>query len=100
MNWREKAKDSAEIVKQEQHPIRVAFVAQELVAQELLRALALLERCAEELKNQEYLWRNLPSGIDEDADENDGSPEDGTAHMGGLAVRQIQKLLADLNAEE
>ena len=98
MTWRERAKERCEKANWNNDAVRRASV--DHLRTELLRALALLERCAEELKNQEYLWRNLPSGIDEDADENDGSPEDGTAHMGGLAVRQIQKLLADLDAEE
>jgi hypothetical protein len=35
----------------------------------------------------------LPSGLDVDADENDTSPEDMTAHIGGLIWRTVQAVL-------
>ena len=37
-----------------------------------------------------HMLLSLPSGIDEDADENDTSPEDMVAHIGGLISRKLQ----------
>ena len=46
-----------------------------------------------ELRSQERRWMDLPSGADLDADENDRSPVDSSAHIAGLAVRAIRKAL-------
>lgn len=37
-----------------------------------------------------HMLLSLPSGIDEDADENDTSPDDMVAHVGGLIFRKLQ----------
>jgi hypothetical protein len=39
------------------------------------------------------LLTELPSGIDWDADEEDDSPDDMTAHIGGLALRKLERAL-------
>jgi hypothetical protein len=40
------------------------------------------------------LLLELPGGIDEDAREDDASPEDMTSHIGGLAVKRLDTILA------
>lgn len=37
---------------------------------------------------------NLPSGVDENASEDDRSPQDASAHVGGLIVQRINAALA------
>ena len=38
-----------------------------------------------------HMLLSLPSGIDEDADEHDTSPDDMVAHVGGLIFRRLQE---------
>ena len=60
---------------------------------ELKKTRDALRICIRELRLQESLWRELPMGIDEDADEHNTCPDDACAHMGGLAVKSIAKVL-------
>lgn len=53
------------------------------------------ERLREALREQERLWRSLPSGVDEEADPDDRSPEDAFAWTAGIAVRAIRTALSD-----
>lgn len=57
-----------------------------------------IRQLTEALDNQIDRWKMLPSGIDEDADEYNQSPVDATAHIGGLAVKEIREALARLRA--
>lgn len=41
------------------------------------------------------LWQ-LPSGIDIEADENDLSPDDASAHIAGLVMRRLEDALEEL----
>lgn len=47
----------------------------------------------EELEAQREYWHEIPSGIDIDADAEDASPFDMAAHIGGLAVQRIDKMI-------
>lgn len=40
--------------------------------------------------------QDLPSGIDEDADPEDTSPEDATAHIGGLIWQECNKFIVEI----
>lgn len=44
--------------------------------------------------------QQLPSGCDEEADEEDTSPCDMTAHIGGLILRRLEKALDELEADK
>ena len=55
-----------------------------------------LAKAVRTLEMQAKRWQDIPMGIDEDADENDKSPEDATAHIGGLAVKEIAQALAEI----
>ena len=46
------------------------------------------------LENQIERWNMIPSGIDEEADPYNKSPDDATAHIGGLAVQEIKQALS------
>lgn len=54
------------------------------------------ERLREALREQERLWRSLPSGVDEEADPDDRSPEDVFAWTAGIAVRAIRAVLSKI----
>ena len=58
------------------------------------------ERLAAELADQIRRWSNLPSGVDEDAREDDPSPADAAAHAAGLAIRAARAALAELPCED
>lgn len=45
------------------------------------------------------LLYQLPDGIEEDADENDESPYNLTAHVGGLAIQALRKIVERLEDE-
>ncbi len=49
-----------------------------------------LERALREIGQ---MIQNLPSGIDEEADPNETSPEDAAAHLGGLIFQKVQRAL-------
>jgi len=40
-------------------------------------------------------WESLPSGADHDADPDDPSPQDATAHTAGLAIRAAREALGE-----
>lgn len=46
-----------------------------------------------ELRRAIDLLRQLPSGIDDEADADTTQPEDATAHIGGLVVRILERLV-------
>lgn len=46
------------------------------------------------LESQIKWWESVPSGVDYDADPNNECPLDSTAHIAGLAIREIQAALA------
>jgi hypothetical protein len=52
--------------------------------------------CIDALKSQIRYWENLPCGVDYDADPNDRSPEDHIAHIGGLAIQEARRIIAEL----
>ena len=45
------------------------------------------------LEEQIDFWFSLPSGIDEEAEIEDQSPEDAAAHTAGLAVKAARKAI-------
>jgi hypothetical protein len=47
------------------------------------------------LKAQLDFWESLPSGVDYEADPLDRSPRDANAHIAGLAVQEIRKVLEE-----
>lgn len=58
-------------------------------AVQLAKVLSLREReLREALECIQHMIQQLPSGIDYQADENDTSPEDAAAHIGGLIYRR------------
>ena len=65
----------------------------ECLEKELAASLEWEDRYRKALKNQIQRWKMLPMGIDESADENNTSPDDAVAHIGGLAVREIKEAL-------
>lgn len=46
-----------------------------------------------ELRWQRDYWESVPSGADYEADEDDECPDDTVAHMAGIAIRRINRLL-------
>lgn len=57
-------------------------------------------RVAELIEVLEYvkeMIQQLPSGIDENADPNELSPQDATAHVGGLIWQRIQIVLKKIS---
>lgn len=58
------------------------------------------EGLVEGLSELERLILSLPGGIDEDADPSDASPEDPTAHLGGLMFKRVQAIRAAHEARE
>ncbi|MBU2118768.1 MAG: hypothetical protein KJ954_14365 [Alphaproteobacteria bacterium] len=52
-----------------------------------------LKECRDALQDQKRRWLDIPGGIDEDADENNTSPEDAGQHAAGLAVKAIDAVL-------
>jgi hypothetical protein len=42
------------------------------------------------LEYVEEMIQQLPSGVDEEAREDDPSPEDSAAHIGGLILRRVR----------
>ena len=73
-------------------------------ARQLERELAAItaqrDELAEALKRQRENWENLPSGVDYEADENDKSPDDAVAWMGGLAIKDIDETLEKLKGQK
>ena len=49
----------------------------------------------EALRTQIEYWYSLPGGVDEDADPDNPSPEDATAHIGGLAIRAARRAISE-----
>ena len=58
--------------------------------------VALMRRALEALEGQQDFWYSLPSGVDEEAQIDNGSPEDATAHVAGLAVKAAQPIIVAL----
>ena len=58
-----------------------------------------LQKIRETLAEIAALADNLPSGIDYTADPNDTSPEDMTAHIGGLIWQECDKMLRALEGK-
>lgn len=54
---------------------------------------ALARQLERELRWQRDYWESVPSGADYEADEDDDCPDDTVAHMAGIAIRRIDKLL-------
>ncbi len=52
------------------------------------------------LNRIEALVLSLPSGIDAEADAEDLTPEDTTAHLGGLIYQEVQRLRQAVIAKE
>ncbi len=52
-----------------------------------------LEQLKSALESQRRWWHQIPSGIDLEADPEDTSPEDSSAHIAGLAVQEIDTFL-------
>ena len=50
------------------------------------------------LQTQEDFWYSLPSGVDEEADPLNTSPDDMAAHIAGLAVQAIRAVVTDEEA--
>ena len=59
--------------------------------------LAALRQAKEALEEQIGYWHQLPSGIDEEAEIENDSPEDAAAHVAGLAVQAARAAINDLN---
>lgn len=67
----------------------------EYIAPEKVRALIESVRVARgALEEAHAQFGNLPSGFDDDADSNNPSPEDASAHTAGLARRAINAALS------
>lgn len=59
----------------------------------------ILEEVKESLGTQIHMWEGVSSGVDYDADESDESPQDATAHLAGLAIKQARQRIATLEAQ-
>ena len=57
---------------------------------------ALLRQALEALEGQQDFWYSLPSGVDEEAQIDNDSPEDAAAHVAGLAVKAAQPIIVAL----
>jgi len=52
-----------------------------------------IRRLIEALERQRGYWLSLPSGVEDDPDPDDPSPEDAVAHTAGLAIRDLDEVL-------
>ena len=55
-------------------------------------------RLVEALKSQRSWWESNPAGVDYEADTEETSPEDATAHIAGLAIQEINAAIAAARA--
>lgn len=74
--------------------IRQLISARDAAIRELCEIRADLAAAREALKTQRQWWEQLPCGVDYDADPANTSPEDAVAHIAGLAVQEIDAVLA------
>jgi hypothetical protein len=56
-------------------------------AEFIVRAVNNHDKLIAALQAQIKYWEQVPSGVDYDADPNNSSPEDMTAHLAGLAIK-------------
>ena len=57
------------------------------------------DKLIEALETQIKYWYSLPGGVDEDANPDNPSPEDATAHTAGLAVEAARQALVAIREE-
>lgn len=79
----------------ERNLTRIADMASECVC----NCESKLLMAQKELEDQIHLWQTLPGGIEENAKENDTSPDDAIAWLGGVAVKQLRKALKEIGDE-
>ena len=66
------------------------------VSDEIASLKSKLEKATETLRYTVKMLENLPSGIDEEADENATRFDDAVAHMGGLIWKRIKETIREL----
>ena len=83
-------------MKCEIHGIRIPIHASccpECATSEVEKLQAEVQRLREALRSQREWWRNVPSGVDIDADIDDPCPGDDMAWRAGCAIREIDNAL-------
>lgn len=55
--------------------------------------VAQIRKLVDALLEQRDYWLSLPSGVEDDPDPDDPSPEDAVAHTAGLAIRDLDEVL-------